>query len=275
MDQVVRATGRLDPAPGAVRNTRTTVADCADRCRTHSRLANLHGQATTPPRTYTYTVLGLPLGGPDITVKVYRDGDREVIEKSYPVSADRPKGYRDRTLYDFQAHKLYIWLPDDASVPCPGQALNDQTGPVMVDVITGFGELTGQIAALKPKAVGNETVKWYCDQGGRGVRRNRTDDDESLVGVKRRLPDQDRDHAEGEGASNDHGSEGPPLRETGRLGDDVAAALQCRGCRGARRLECRRRNTQDHRREGAGVDGSVHRFVRAGTHTVGGQHHRG
>ncbi len=115
-------------------------------------------QSVVAPRAYSFTLLGSPLMGPDATFKVYRDGDREAIETTFPVSAERPNGYRDRRVYDFQAHKVYLWSLDDPGQPCGPQSIGDHDVPEMMDIITGFVPFTDQIAKQNLKVVRSEIV---------------------------------------------------------------------------------------------------------------------
>jgi outer membrane protein OmpA-like peptidoglycan-associated protein len=134
-----------------------------------------HAQGAAPPRTYSISELNNMMV-PDLTVKLYRDGTKELVEQSRPKSADAPKGYRMRTLYDFQAHKLYTWDLVETSSPCGIQDITETEAPEAFDVITGAARMAGEIAKRRPKTVVTETVAggpaWIFetpDQAGRGT----------------------------------------------------------------------------------------------------------
>lgn len=135
----------------------------------------VHAQGAAPPRTYTISELNNMMI-PDLTVKLYRDGTKELVEQSRPKSADAPKGYRMRTLYDFQAHKLYTWDMIETSSPCGIQNISETEAPEVFDVITGAAKMAAEIAKRRPKTVVTETVAggpaWIFeapDPGGQGT----------------------------------------------------------------------------------------------------------
>jgi len=109
-----------------------------------------------PPRTYSFTMLNNMMV-PDLTLRVYRDGARELLDESRPVSAESPKGFHVRILYDFQAHKLYTLDLTEPSSPCGVQALTESEVPAMYDIITGT-ELTKGLADAHPRTVGAESI---------------------------------------------------------------------------------------------------------------------
>jgi hypothetical protein len=114
----------------------------------------LHAQT---PRTYSF-IQQNSMTVPNVTVKVYRDGSRELIDQSRPPSAAPPKGMHAVTLYDFQAHTTYTWDLIDSSIPCNVAAYDKSEAPAGYDVISGAAENAAEIRKLRPNTVGTETV---------------------------------------------------------------------------------------------------------------------
>jgi hypothetical protein len=82
-------------------------------------------QASALPQAYSFVELNSMIA-PDMTIKAYRDGSREILLQTRPVSPGSPKGYRGGLYYDFQAHFMYVW---------------DATAPAMFDVVSGSAEM--------------------------------------------------------------------------------------------------------------------------------------
>lgn len=112
--------------------------------------------AQTPTR-YSFTELN-SLAQPNLTVKVYRDGPRELIDQSLPLSEATPKGMHAATLYDFRTHKSYTWDLIDRTLPCNVADYFKTDAPAIYDVISGAQENHAEIAKLHPKAVVDEVV---------------------------------------------------------------------------------------------------------------------
>ncbi len=85
-------------------------------------VSRLQAQYASPPQTYSITQVNsmVPMAPPGVTFtqKIYRDGSKALMDQSYPPMAKNPKGYHSRALYDLQAHKNWLWLPDETSMPC-------------------------------------------------------------------------------------------------------------------------------------------------------------
>jgi OOP family OmpA-OmpF porin len=136
---------------------------------------SVHAQAAAPPRTYSISELNNMMV-PDLTVKLYRDGTKELVDQSRPKGADAPQGYHMRTLYDFEAHKLYTWDLVETPRPCGIQDITETEAPEAFDVVTGAARMAAEIAKRRPKTVVTETVAggpaWIFeapDPGGRGT----------------------------------------------------------------------------------------------------------
>jgi len=88
------------------------------------------------PQTYSYvqdpaaSILGRAI------VKVARDGPREAIDQILPVGPGRAKEFHNHLLYDFQAHKIYMQIVSDPSVPCSVMTYTSPAVPEEFDVIT-------------------------------------------------------------------------------------------------------------------------------------------
>jgi len=113
----------------------------------------LQAQDASPPQTYSLTqtdsrfVEGL-------TKKIYRDGSKALIDRSYPPRAKNPKGMHIRTLYDLQAHTQYTWDLLDTSVPCgAGTFSGDWDDPFAFSA-----QLLSESAKGKPKVMGREMM---------------------------------------------------------------------------------------------------------------------
>ncbi len=75
-------------------------------------LALLSGQPASTPTAYTVTQVN-SMFGPTVTMTVYRNGSKALIENSQEPNAANPKGSRTRSLYDLQAHTNFTWsLPE-------------------------------------------------------------------------------------------------------------------------------------------------------------------
>jgi len=80
----------------------------------------LQAQYASPPQTYSMTLsnsMTLPVFS-GMTITIYRDGSKVLMDKSRPPTAKNPKGYHSRTLRDLQAHKYWIWDLLETSSPC-------------------------------------------------------------------------------------------------------------------------------------------------------------
>ena len=120
-------------------------------------MPELGAQSASPPHTYSFTEKNSMIV-PDLTLKIYRDGSKELIDQSRPPSSASPQGFHTRSLYDFQGHKVYTWDLIQTARPCSASDYAEAAAPYETDVISGAAELAAMIAADKPQTVGTETV---------------------------------------------------------------------------------------------------------------------
>jgi hypothetical protein len=109
------------------------------------------------PRAYSFTAQN-SMTVPNLAVKVFRDGHRELIDQSLAVSEGSPKGMHAATLYDFQTHTSYTWDLINPALPCNVATYDKPEAPAMYDVISGAAENAAEVAKLHPKTVGAEVV---------------------------------------------------------------------------------------------------------------------
>lgn len=138
------------------------VAFCALLALTLSCLSPLLGQTATPlPQAYSFTAdPALPIAGPAV-VKVFRDGNKELVEQTLPPYAERKTPYVVRLLYDFAAHTLYTRIVSDPAVPCGLSKYTGSEPPFEFDMISGgavFVKRQMDIAKSPSKQVGTEVV---------------------------------------------------------------------------------------------------------------------
>lgn len=117
----------------------------------------LGAQAPTVPRTYSIVETNSMIA-PDMTVKVYRDGAKEILLQTRSPSADSPKGYRGGMYYDFQAHFQFTWDATDGTPNCGRQEYADSTAPAQFDVVSGSAEMRADMAKTPPTPGAPETV---------------------------------------------------------------------------------------------------------------------
>ncbi len=107
----------------------------------------VHAQSPALPETYSFSA-NANMGGP-MTVKVNRNGSKELIEMRLESGA-----MHTRQLYDFQAHRVYNL---DLNVnQCTTQEYTSSYAPTLQDPIGGSAEMARQTASLP--VVGTETV---------------------------------------------------------------------------------------------------------------------
>ncbi len=129
------------------------------------------GSATAAPQTYSITEIN-SMWVAGMTISIYRDGSKVLMERSYAPRAENPKGYRSRTLYDLQAHKDWTWDLIDASVPCGAGTFSGDWG----DPFAFSASVTADLPKQHPREVGLETVNGIATkvfeapdpQGGEG-----------------------------------------------------------------------------------------------------------
>lgn len=117
--------------------------------------APLLGQSSGLPETYSFLSTNSMIG-PEMTVKVNRNGSKELIERTVVPKPGSSNRYHDRVLYDFQAHRIYT--VDLSSQVCSTQVYTSPYAPPQLDPIGGAKEMQDQLAANPPKALGVETV---------------------------------------------------------------------------------------------------------------------
>jgi len=101
-------------------------------------------ESAGPPQTYSLTMTSSMLA-PDMTIKIARDGARELIEQAIPPSAANPQGFRALLLYDFSAHKVYAGSPEGG--PCTVTDYVSPEAPALMDPVPAGAQLTKQLAA--------------------------------------------------------------------------------------------------------------------------------
>jgi hypothetical protein len=112
---------------------------------------------TSVPQVYSYIQdPATSLMGPSV-VKVARDGPKEAIDQILPVGPGRAKEFHNHILYDLQAHKIYIKLVSDPSVPCSVMAYTSPAVPDEFDVITASADSMKDFLA-HAKLLRRETV---------------------------------------------------------------------------------------------------------------------
>ena len=116
------------------------------------------------PSTYSLTQLNATIDSHiTMTVHVYRDGPRELVEISYPPQKDDPKGYDTRKLFDTQAHKVYSWDVVNSDRPCSADdytsaSLPSQNDPGAPDPLPAAAAVNANLARENTKDVGKDTV---------------------------------------------------------------------------------------------------------------------
>jgi hypothetical protein len=100
----------------------------------------LAAQAPAIPPTYSFVELN-SMVAPNMTIKAYRDGPREIVLQTRPASAGSPKRYNGGLYYDFKEHFMYVWDATDSTPNCGRQQYADTTAPSMFDVVTGTTEM--------------------------------------------------------------------------------------------------------------------------------------
>jgi hypothetical protein len=113
--------------------------------------APVPAQPSAIPDTYSFVAMHA-MFGPAMTVKVNRNGSKEVIEKT---SVANPSQFHDRVLYDFAAHRIYT--TDLISNICSTQAYGSDHAP-MFDPIGSSQEMIRDMAKNPPPVVGRENV---------------------------------------------------------------------------------------------------------------------
>jgi hypothetical protein len=95
-----------------------------------------------------------------MTVKLSRDGNKEVVDQIMPVGPGHDKEYHGHMVYDFAAHTLYTAVLSDPGAPCGAQTYNDPTAPPEFDPIAGSDALMKELIEPgdKSKELGPDTL---------------------------------------------------------------------------------------------------------------------
>jgi hypothetical protein len=108
--------------------------------------------AQTAPTTYILTQVNSMMG-PAVTMKVYRDGSKALMENSHPADGGG-KIMRTRTLYDIQAGTSISWDADNLSNGCGTGTFRGDWG----DPFQGSASMNADLAKEGAKETGSETL---------------------------------------------------------------------------------------------------------------------
>ena len=122
---------------------------------TSIQTATLHAESSRMPDTYSFLSTN-SMVGPGMTVKVNRNGSKELIERIVDRGTGGSNSYHDRVLYDFEARRIYT--VDLNSKLCTTQEYGSAYAPSQLDPIGGAAETQAQLAANPPKAFAAETL---------------------------------------------------------------------------------------------------------------------
>lgn len=116
--------------------------------------AQTPAQSSGLPETYSLTAASSVIG-PEMTVKINRNGSKELIERTAVPRPGVANPFHDRVLYDFQAHRLYT--TDLVSNICTTQEYGSAYAPVF-DPIGGSAEMLAGFADHPPAVLRTENV---------------------------------------------------------------------------------------------------------------------
>ena len=111
-------------------------------------------QSPRMPETYSFLETS-SLMWPEMTVKVNRNGSKELVERTRIPKPGDSGQFHDRVLYDFQAHRIYS--VDLISTVCTTQEYASPYAP-MFDPIGGSEKMVAGFASNPPKDLRRETV---------------------------------------------------------------------------------------------------------------------
>jgi hypothetical protein len=114
--------------------------------------SQLHAQSAPPPDAYSVTQVNSMMG-PAVTMQVYRDGSKALVEQSYLTQSGGQSSHT-RTLYDLQAHETYSWDASNAGVSCARGTFSGDWG----DPLALAAELSADLAKQHPNQIGAETL---------------------------------------------------------------------------------------------------------------------
>ena len=109
-------------------------------------LPQARAQYAPAPDAYSLTGINSMMG-PPVTVKIWRDGSRAVLESSTAKT-------HTMSLYDLQAHSVITWMPDNAAAPCTNGNFSGDWG----DPFALSAEVNSEVASQHARQVGAETV---------------------------------------------------------------------------------------------------------------------
>ena len=112
-------------------------------------------QPAAPPQTYSFTAVS-SLIGPNMTIKVDRNGAQELIERATIGKPGETGKFHDRVLYDLQAHRLYSL--DLNSNICTTQEYSSPNVPDMIDPIGSAAQTTSGLAGMPAQLWSKDTV---------------------------------------------------------------------------------------------------------------------
>jgi hypothetical protein len=167
-----------------------------------SGLSQLQAQGPAPTAYTIYEDPGFSIMG-KMTVKLSRDGSKEVVDQIMPAGPGHPKEYHGHLVYNFQAHTLYTAVLSDPGVPCGAQAYTDPTAPPEFDVIAGADALIKELSepGAKSTDLGTEVLNgiptrvvaissakanakvWYAQKGGYPLKIDVTEQDGKLTHI--------------------------------------------------------------------------------------------
>ena len=116
-------------------------------------LSNLRAQSKPSPQTYSVTETNsMMVSG--MSMKLYRDGSKALVDQSYAPRPENPKGFHIRTLYDFPGLKFWTWDLIETGRPCSAGTFGGDWG----DPFAFSAKLTADMDKQQPPLVGKETL---------------------------------------------------------------------------------------------------------------------
>lgn len=88
------------------------------------------------------------------TIKIYRDGDRAMMEQVAPKQSNGAQPPHTRTYYDLKAGRGYTLDLDNPQTPCISSAVAGDWG----DPFASSAEMSAELAKQKPADGGEDTV---------------------------------------------------------------------------------------------------------------------
>jgi hypothetical protein len=113
----------------------------------------LQAQTAPSPTVYSLTETNA-MFGPVMTVKIYRNGSKAVLDSQSAASATMPKAIHTSALYDLNTQQSLSWDLNDSSIPCGKSNFSGSWGDPFAD----SASLLADIYKENPKQVGTTTV---------------------------------------------------------------------------------------------------------------------